>query len=87
MKTRQKYTGDFIKIRVVREIETGKSLAPRSHARTRFTHPSIVKGKREYFENPENNFSDNGRVYYTKNRKGWRSLKGWSGGCTQRTSY
>lgn len=61
MKTRRQYTRDF-KIAVVREIETGKSLAQVS--RENGIHPSlIVKWKKEYFENPENAFSGNGRVY------------------------
>ena len=61
MKTRRQYTRDF-KIDIVREIETGKSLAQVS--RENGIHPSlIVKWKKEYFENPENAFSGNGRVY------------------------
>jgi len=61
MKTRRQYTRDF-KIAVVRDIETGKSLAQVS--RENGIHPSlIVKWKKEYFENPENAFSGNGRVY------------------------
>jgi transposase len=61
MKTRRQYTRDF-KIAVVREIETGKSLAQVS--RENGIHPSlIVKWKNEYFENPEKAFSGNGRVY------------------------
>jgi transposase len=59
--TRRQYTRDF-KIAVVREIETGKSLAQVS--RENGIHPSlIVKWKNEYFENPEKAFSGNGRVY------------------------
>lgn len=62
MKTRRRYTRDF-KIAVVREIETGKSLARVS--RENGIHPSlIVKWKKEYFENPEQAFSGNGRVLY-----------------------
>jgi transposase len=61
METRRQYTRDF-KIAVVREIETGKSLAQVS--RENGIHPSlIVKWKKGYFENPENAFSGNGRVY------------------------
>ena len=61
MKTRRQYTRDF-KIAVVREIETGKSLAQVS--RENEIYPSLIaKWKKEYFENPENAFSGNGRVY------------------------
>lgn len=61
MKTRRQYTRDF-KIAVVREIETGKSLAQVS--RENGIYPSLIaKWKKEYFENPENAFSGNGRVY------------------------
>ena len=61
MKTRRRYTRDF-KIAVVREIETGKSLAQVS--RENGIHPSlIVKWKTEYFENPEKAFSGNGKTY------------------------
>ena len=58
---RDSYTREF-KIAVVRDIETGKSLAQVS--RENGIHPSlIVKWKTEYFENPEKAFSGNGRVY------------------------
>ena len=61
MKTRRQYTRDF-KIAVVRDIETGKSLAQVS--RENGIYPSLIaKWKKEYFENPENAFSGNGRVY------------------------
>jgi transposase len=61
MKTRRQFTRDF-KIAVVRELETGKSLAQVS--RENGIHPSlVVKWKNEYFENPEKAFSGNGRVY------------------------
>jgi transposase-like protein len=61
MKTRRQYTRDF-KIAVFRDIETGKSLAQVS--RENGIYPSLIaKWKKEYFENPENAFSDNGRVY------------------------
>jgi len=61
MKTRRQYTRDF-KIAVVRDIETGKSLAQVS--RENGIYPSLIaKWKKEYFENPENAFSGNGRDY------------------------
>lgn len=61
MKTRRQYTRDF-KIAVVRDIETGKSLAQVS--RENGIYPSLIaKWKKEYFENPENAFSGNGRAY------------------------
>jgi len=61
MKTRRHYTREF-KIAIVRDLETGKSLAQVS--RENGIHPSlIVKWKTEYFENPEKAFSGNGRVY------------------------
>jgi transposase len=61
MKTRRHYTREF-KIAVVRDIETGKSLAQVS--RENGIHPTlIVKWKNEYFANPEKAFSGNGRVY------------------------
>ncbi len=61
MKTRRHYTREF-KIAVVREIETGKSLAQVS--RENGIHPSlIVKWKTAYLENPEKAFSGNGRVF------------------------
>ncbi|RZN37498.1 MAG: hypothetical protein EFT35_06100 [Methanophagales archaeon ANME-1-THS] len=61
MKTRRHYTREF-KIAIVRDIETGKSLAQVS--RENGIHPSlIVKWKNDYFENPEKAFSGNGRLY------------------------
>lgn len=61
MKTRRQYTRDF-KIGVIREMESGKSLAQVS--RENGIHPSlVVNWKKEYFENPENAFRGNGRVY------------------------
>jgi transposase len=61
MKTRRQYTRDF-KIAVVRDLETGKSLAQVS--RENGIHPSLIlRWKTEYFENPEKAFSGNGRVF------------------------
>jgi transposase len=61
MKTRRQYTRDF-KIAVVRDLETGKSLAQVS--RENGIHPSLLlRWKTEYFENPEKAFSGNGRVF------------------------
>jgi transposase len=60
-KGRRNYTRDF-KISVIREIEMGKSLAQVS--RENGIHPSlVVKWKKEYYEDPENAFRGNGRVY------------------------
>lgn len=61
MKTRRQYTKDF-KISVVRDIETGKSLAQVS--RENGIYPSLItKWKKQYLEDPKNAFSGNGRTY------------------------
>lgn len=61
MKTRRQYTKDF-KIAVVRDIEAGKSLAQVS--RENGIYPSLIaKWKKQYFEDPENAFSGNGKAY------------------------
>ena len=63
MKRRRQYTRDF-KIGVIREVESGKTLAQVS--RENEIHPSlVVKWKKEYFRDPENAFrgNGNGRAY------------------------
>ena len=61
MKRRRQYTRDF-KIGVIREVESGKTLAQVS--RENEIHPSlVVKWKKEYFRDPENAFRGNGRAY------------------------
>ena len=61
MKRRRTYTRDF-KISVIREVESGKTLAQVS--RENEIHPSlVVKWKKEYFRDPENAFRGNGRAY------------------------
>ena len=61
MKRRRTYMRDF-KISVIREVESGKTLAQVS--RENEIHPSlVVKWKKEYFRDPENAFRDNGRAY------------------------
>jgi len=58
MKRRRQYTRDF-KIGVIREVESGKTLAQVS--RENGIHPSlVVKWKKEYFRDPENAFRGNG---------------------------
>jgi transposase len=61
MKRRRQYTRDF-KIAVVREMETGKSLAEVSRE-NRISPSLIVKWRKEYFEDPENAFRGNGKAY------------------------
>ena len=66
MKRRRQYTRDF-KIGVIREVESGKTLAQVS--RENEIHPSlVVKWKNEYFRDPENAFRGNRRVYKEKTR-------------------
>ena len=61
MKRRRTYTRDF-KISVIREVESGKTLAQVS--RENEIHPSlVVKWKKEYFRDPENAFRGNGKAY------------------------
>ena len=61
MKRRRTYMRDF-KISVIREVESGKTLAQVS--RENEIHPSlVVKWKKEYFRDPENAFRGNGRAY------------------------
>ena len=61
MKRRRTYTRDF-KISVIREVESGKTLAQVS--RENGIHPSlVVKWKKEYFRDPKNAFPGNGRAY------------------------
>jgi len=61
MKRRRQYTRDF-KIGVIREVESGKTLAQVS--RENEIHPSlVVKWKKEYFRDPENAFRGNRKAY------------------------
>ena len=61
MKRRRTYMRDF-KISVIREVESGKTLAQVS--RENEIHPSlVVKWKKEYFRDPENAFRGNGKAY------------------------
>ena len=58
---KRQYTRDF-KIGVIREVESGKTLAQVS--RENEIHPSlVVKWKKEYFRDPENAFRGNGKAY------------------------
>ena len=61
MKRRRQYTRDF-KIGVIREVESGKTLAQVS--RENGISPSlIVKWRKQYFDDPENAFRGNGKTY------------------------
>ena len=61
MKRGRQYTRDF-KIGVIREGESGKTLAQVS--RENGISPSlIVKWRKQYFDDPENAFRGNGKIY------------------------
>lgn len=59
--TRRKYSREF-KISLLRELETGKSLATLS--RENNIHPNLIsKWRTEYKKNPDTAFSGNGNTY------------------------
>lgn len=59
-KVRRRYSREF-KIQVLRELDSGKSLAQvcREHNVSRFL---VARWRREYEENPEGAFAGNGKV-------------------------
>lgn len=65
-KTRRHFTGDF-KISIVRELETGKSIAQVS--REHDIHPSVLnRWWREFTEDPKNAFSGPGKALKSEAR-------------------